>query len=168
METNLEYILTHYSKADMIAHIKSHPEKFEELVTLAISDKQPFSWRAAWLLWSCMEKNDQRIHKYLDKIINTIPSKPDNQVREFLIILQQIELSDHEESRLFDLCINIWKKTDKQASVRYNAFKLMIMIAQKHAGLLGEITLLTESQYTDSLSNNAKKSILKMVTEIEK
>ena len=40
---------------------------FEEIIKLAIVDKQPYSWRAAWLLWSCMDKNDQRIHKYIKK-----------------------------------------------------------------------------------------------------
>jgi len=51
----------------MISYLKSHPDDFEEIIKLAIVDKQPYSWRAAWLLWSCMDKNDQRIHKYIKK-----------------------------------------------------------------------------------------------------
>ncbi|HOT89685.1 MAG TPA: hypothetical protein PKZ43_03525 [Bacteroidales bacterium] len=63
----LEYILTHSYKTDMISYLKSHPDDFEEIIRLAIADKQPYSLRAAWLLWSCMDKNDQRIHKYIKK-----------------------------------------------------------------------------------------------------
>lgn len=63
-ETKLEYILTNSYKAEMITYLKTHPEDFREAIKLAISDKQPYSWRASWLLWSCMDKNDLRIRKY--------------------------------------------------------------------------------------------------------
>ncbi|MCK5103860.1 MAG: hypothetical protein KAR17_13645, partial [Cyclobacteriaceae bacterium] len=92
METTLEHILTNSYKADMISYLESHPDDFEEAIRLAISDKQPYSWRAAWLLWSCMDKNDQRIKSYIKDIINTLTSKNDDQQRELFIILQQMEL----------------------------------------------------------------------------
>ena len=44
----------------------------EELIELAISDKQPYSWRPAWLLWSCMDENDQRVQKHIPDIIHSI------------------------------------------------------------------------------------------------
>jgi len=163
METELEYILTHSYKADMISYIKSHPENFEEAIKLAISDKQPYSWRAAWLLWSCMDKNDQRVHKYIDKIIDALPTKDDDQLRELLIILQRMELSGDQEGKLFDLCINTWENIGKQPSLRFNAFKLIVKIAKRHPDLSNEINFLTESHYMDSLSDTVKKSILKMM-----
>ena len=163
----LEYILTHSYKTDMISYLKSHPDDFEEIIRLAIADKQPYSLRAAWLLWSCMDKNDQRIHKYIKKIIDTLPDKPDNQLRELLIILQRMNLGDEYEGKLFDICAKIWEKVEKQASVRYNAFKLMIKIIKKHPDLSKEIIFLTESHYTDSLSDTVKKSISKMIVGIK-
>ena len=166
-ETKLEHILTHLYKADMISYMKSHPEDFEEAIKLAISDKQPYSWRAAWLLWSCIEKNDQRINRYVKKIIDTLPTKCDDQVRELLIILQRMELSDDYEGKLFDICVNIWENTGKQPSVRYNAYKLMIKIIKNHPALFKEITFLTESHYTDSLSDTVKKSISKMIAGLK-
>ena len=166
METKLEHILTHSYKADMISYLKSHPEDFEEAIKLAITNKQPYSWRAAWLLWSCMDKNDQRIHKYTKKIINTLPSKPDDQLRELMIILQRMEINDDYEGKLFDFCVTVWKNTGKQPSVRYNAFKLMIKIIKKHPDLLKEILYLTEPHYTVSLSDTVLKSISKMVARL--
>ncbi len=68
-ESSLEYILTNSHKDDLIVYIKTHPNKFNELIKLSISDKQPYAWRAAWLLWSCMDKNDRRIHKHIKNII---------------------------------------------------------------------------------------------------
>ena len=163
METTLEYILTNSYKSEMISYMKSHPEDFEEALRLAITNKQPYSWRAAWLLWSCMEKNDERIVRYIEKIIDTLQTKCDEQVRELMIILQRMELKDHYEGKLFDICVDFWK-TGKQPSVRYNAFKLMVKILKKHPDLSKEIIFLTDSHYTDSLSDNLKKSISKMIT----
>ena len=151
----------------MISYLKSHPEDFDEAINLAIADKQPYSWRASWLLWSCMDKNDQRINRYVEKIISTLSTKCDDQLRELLIILQRIELSDDYEGRVFDICVNIWGKTGKQPSVRYNAFKLMVKIIQKHPDLSKEISFLTESQYTDSLSDTVKKAISKMTAGLK-
>ena len=105
METKLEHILTNSYKAEMISYMKYHPEDFNEAIKLAISDKQPYSWRAAWLLWSCMDKNDQRIHGYVKKIIDTLPTKSDDQLRELLIILQRMEFNDDYEGKLFDICV---------------------------------------------------------------
>ena len=168
METGLEHILTNSYKADMISYLEAHPEDFEETIKLAISDKQPYSWRAAWLLWSCMDKNDQRIKKYIKDIINTLTTKNDDQQRELFIILQQLELDEEYEGVLFNNCVNVWEKINKKPSVRYNAFKLIIKIAKKHSDLSHEVVFLTQNQYMDSLSDTVKKSISKMIKELER
>jgi hypothetical protein len=115
METALEWTLTNSYKADMISYLASHQEDFEELIKLAISDKQPYSWRAAWLLWSCMEENDHRIRRYLKRIIDTLSTKNDEQQRELLIMLQKMEINDELEGSLFNHCVSIWEKTGKKA-----------------------------------------------------
>ena len=48
METALEWTLINTYKADMISYLAAHPEDFEEAIKLAITDKQPYSWRASW------------------------------------------------------------------------------------------------------------------------
>lgn len=168
METALEYILTNAYKADMISYLANHPEDFEEAIKLAISDKQPYSWRAAWLLWSCMEKNDNRIKRYVKKIIDSIFDKNDSQQRDLLIILQRMDINEAYEGLLFNHCVTVWEKIGKKPSVRYNAFKMMIQIAKKHPDLCHEITYLMEDQYMDSLSPTAKKSIVKMMKDLVK
>ena len=162
METELEYILTNFNKAAMISYIATHPENFEEMLELAISHKQPYSWRAAWLLWSCMEKNDQRLRGYINRLIDSIPSKGDAQQREMFIILQKMELTEESEGTLFNICVDVWEKIHKKPSVRFNAFKLITKIARRYPELSKEINYLTQDQYLDSLSSNARKSILKM------
>lgn len=167
-ESPLEYILTNSTKKEMILYLKSNPKDFNELVKLSILDKQPYSWRAAWLLWSCMDKNDARLTEHLEQIIDGLSTKPDNQLRELLIVLQRMDLCTIHEGKLFNICINTWRKTEKQPSVRYNAFKLIIRIIKKHPELLNEVKYLTEPQYFESLSNNVKKSVFRMIEEVKK
>jgi len=166
METKLEYLLLNSHKAEMIAHMESHPGDFTEVIKLAIADKQPYSWRASWLLWSCMDKNDPRVRTYLKKIIAILPERNDNQQRELLMILQRMELNEAYEEQLVDACTNIWGQMGKNPSLRYNAFKLMVSIAKKHPNLIPEINSLTELYYTDTLSDSVKKSISKLTNDL--
>ena len=78
-----------------------------------------------------MDKNDQRIEVYLKKIIDTLPTKNDDQLRELFLILQRMELNDDYEGELFNICVDAWEKIGKKPSVRYNAFKLIVKIAKK-------------------------------------
>lgn len=39
--------------------MKSHPETYFEALELALSDKEPYSWRAAWMIRSCSKKMTQ-------------------------------------------------------------------------------------------------------------
>jgi hypothetical protein len=64
-ETNREYTLKNSQKDDWNFYIRTHQEDFTELINLSISDKQPYSWRASWLLSSCMKKNDERVTIYI-------------------------------------------------------------------------------------------------------
>lgn len=165
METALEHILISSYKAEMISFMGAHPEDFEEAIELAISNKQPYSWRAAWLLWSCMEENDQRIQRHIKNIISTITTRNDDHQRELLKILLQMELNEEYEGFLFNVCVTVWEKINKKPSVRLTAFKIILKIAKKHPDLSHEITFLTQNQYLDLLSPAAKKSISKMIKE---
>lgn len=162
METPLEYRLLNSHKVEMITHMKSFPKDFKELIKLSVTDKQPYSSKAAWLLWSCMNKNDQRLHRYVKKIIDIIPNRADNHQRELLMILQRMQIKENYERQLFDSCMKIWKRIDKNPSLRWNAFKILIGISKKHPGLSKEIKSLTESRYTDALSDSVRQSIFKM------
>ena len=163
MESPLEHILTHSYKQGMIFFMEKHPEYFEEAVLLAISDKQPYARRAAWLLWSCMDDNDQRIQKYIQKIIDSITAKPDGHQRDLLKILLKMELNEEQEGYLFEVCATIWEKIHKKPSVRFNAFQFLLKITGNHPELSGEIDLLIQNQYIDSLSPGVKRSIARRI-----
>ncbi|MCK9425439.1 MAG: hypothetical protein M0Q21_05300 [Ignavibacteriaceae bacterium] len=166
MQTELEQILISTYKDGMIAYMETHPEAFEEAIELAVSEKQPYAWRAAWLLWSCMEENDQRVQKHVKEIVNSVKSKNDGHQRELLKILLQMEINKKFEGILFNLCLTVWEEVNKTPSVRMTAFKFIIKLVKKHPELSKEISLLLQERYLESLSPIVKKSISKMMKEI--
>ncbi len=167
MPTSLEHILTHTHKEEMIAYLKSHPADFSEAIQLALDDKQPYSWRAAWLLWSCMERDDKRIKKHLNKIITILPFRNESQQRDLMMILLRMQLNDEQQSRLFDVCSEIWFDIKKKPSVRINAFKIILAVGKKHPEMFPEIRLMTESHYTETLSPGVKHSLKKLLLSIK-
>ncbi len=166
MESALEHKLINSYKDEMISFLDTHPEYFEEAIKLALSDKQPYSWRAAWLLWSCMEENDQRIQSYIKDIVNSIKTKNDGHQRELLKILLQMKLTEEHEGILFNICMDLWEQVNKNPSVRLTALKFIIKTAKKHPDLSQEVTFLTQDQYLEFLSPAVKKSISKMMKEL--
>ena len=167
MESEFEVILTTSHKREMIAYIYSHPECFEEGIKLAVSDKQPYSWRAAWCLWSCMEKNDNRIRKHIKEIIKILPNRKYNQQRELLKIIELMEIDDKYIGTLFKYCVSIWLNVNSKPSVRYNAFRILAKIALKHVELNRELELLTKERYTESLSPGVYNAIGKLMSKIK-
>jgi hypothetical protein len=166
METPLEQILSNFYKKEMIMYVAEHPDDFQEAISLAVSNKQPYSWRSAWLLWSCMEKDDPRIREHIPAIISAIKSLPDGHQRELMKILQLMELEEEHEGVLFDICASIWEKIHKQPSVRYNAFITMVKIAEKYPELLNDLGFLAQTQYLETLSPGVKRGIYKMLEKI--
>lgn len=161
MHSPLEQKLINFCKEEMVSFLDSNPGNFEEAIRLALSDKQPFSWRAAWLLSICMAENDKRIRKHIKGIIDSINTKLDGHQRELLKILYKMEINKAYEGHLFDLCMNLWERIDKDPSVRLTALKVMIKIANKHPEIAKEISFLLQDHYLDTLTPGAKKSVMK-------
>ncbi len=155
-------------KEEMIAYLHAHPEDFNEAIQLAVSDKPRYSWRAAWLLWSCMKVNDDRVHKYIKQIVNALVMKEDNHQRELMKILLNMDLDEDSEGRLFDHCMTIWESVNKQPSARVTAFKFILKIFNKHPELFDEIEFFTRDHYLETLSPGIKRSVLRMINEMKR
>jgi hypothetical protein len=162
METELEKVLMNFYKEEMIRFMTNHPESFGEAIHLALGDKQPYSWRAAWLLWSCIEENDSRIKSHIRSIISSLKGKEDGHQRELLKILYLMDLDERHEGILFDHCISIWEKINKKPSVRFNAFKMMVKISRNYPELSQEIVFLLQDHYLETLSPGVRRALLKM------
>jgi hypothetical protein len=165
MESLLENKLMTLYKDEMISFMKTNPEHFNEAIQLAISNKQPYAWRAAFSIWGVIEENDRQIQRHIKPIVNCIQEKEDGHQRELLKILYKMEIREKHEGQIFDICMNLWEQISKAPSVRMTAFKFMLRIAKKNPELLEEIIFLTQEHYMESLSPGVKRSIEKLVKE---
>ena len=166
METLLEHILVSTYKAGMISFMEAHPEAYDEAAALAVSDNQPYSWRAAWLLWSCMKENDLRIKSHVNKFVKYIPYARNNQKRELLKMLLMMKLTDKQEGLLFDECIILWEDISMDPSIRITALKMLLKIARKYPELSREITLVTQGHYISTLSPGVKHSVNRLLKKL--
>jgi len=163
METKLEYILTHYKKDYMIEFLDENPEVFDEAIQLIFSDKEPYNWRAAWLLGNYIKDNDPRMQNQIQNIINVIIDKKDNHQRELLKIILKLKLNENQEGHLFNISLNIWEDIDKKSAVRYIAFKLIVKISKKYPSLKNEIAFYTQNRYMETLSSGIRNSLNRMI-----
>jgi hypothetical protein len=72
--------------------MEKHEGSFEEALRILFSKKLPAAWRAAWIVESCMEDNDARVKKHVQKIIRLLPLCRDGHQRELLKVLQKIDV----------------------------------------------------------------------------
>lgn len=159
--TDLERVILTSFKEDMIKFVKAKPERFDELVELSLSNKQPVSWRANSVLNSIIIKNDIRLRYKIDQVLELIPISNDSNRRELLKLFMKMEIPESKQSEFIDVCINLWVDVDIKPSVRCYAFRILIDYAKKYPELISELIPLTEDIYMDSLSDGIKRALKK-------
>jgi hypothetical protein len=122
MSTVLKEVLTKTYKKGMISWMETHPEEFDDLVEMALSDDPEYAWRAAWLLWSCITENDPRIRAKLKEFANALKQKPGPQKREFLILFNRMDNEPSLAGDLYRECVRIWTNPSLQTSLRYSIY----------------------------------------------
>ena len=167
MESELKKVLINSYKEEMIAFLKSHPKAFDEAIELALGNGQPFCWRSAWLVWSCIEENDERIKPHVKRIIDAIPEKKDGHQRELLKIILVMDLDEDYEGIVFDLAMNLWETIGKSPSIRITAFKFILKMAKKYPDIAVEIPYLVEDHFLDTLSPGIRHSVKRLMAEFE-
>jgi hypothetical protein len=165
METPLENSMIRGRKEAMIAFLRSHTNYIPEAFELALSNKQPYCWRAAWLLQCCLVQNDPHFLPYSEKLLNAIPHKKDGHQRELLKLLFLVDWDDKMEGELYEYCMQIWLQIHKSSSVRAVAMEVMLRISNKYPALKQELGLLLQDTYLATLSPGIKSSLIKRLNK---
>jgi len=164
MYNEIENILTRNYKQDMVLFFQKNPDKIDDLIKLIFEKNNPLSWRAAWLLWSCVSKNDNRIIENTSRFISILPYSNESMQREILKILYNIDLEEESIGRLINICINIWEDINKRPGVRYSSFRMLFKISKKYPELENEMLYLLDERFINTLSPGIKHSIKKLIS----
>lgn len=161
----IERILTTLHKTQMIAFMKVHPALFDYLLQMSLSDKEPLAWRAAWLLWGVMKKNDKRVQPFVAEMIRILPLRKNNIQRELLKIIQGCDVPEDLQGEMFDECMKLWRDPANQPSVRWYALKWLLAMAEKYPELKNEVQASMDEETINSLSKGARHSVMLMMRE---
>jgi hypothetical protein len=168
MTKSLQNILTASLRKDkMVAFLTNNPNLFDETLKVSLGDKEPQSWRAAWLIKHYMTKNDSRIIKNINSLLKALPNKKDGHQRELLKILMDMILTEKQEGILFDKCFTIWEDINKSSSVRGTAFSIIVDTVKKYPELLTEIEFLTQNHYVETLTPGIRNIIVKTIKDLK-
>ncbi|MEE4178429.1 MAG: hypothetical protein V2I46_13065 [Bacteroides sp.] len=167
-ETELQKFLVNHYKANILHYMDEHPGAFEEAIRLALGPESPYAWRASWILWSCMETNDARIRPLVGDLIRNLTQVKENRQREWLIILQKMEIDEQYEGVLYDACVGIWEQVNKKPGVRLHAFRMMAKLADKYPELAKEMAFLSQEHYLESLSGGVRSIVTRMANRFDK
>lgn len=160
-----EKLLNSYQN-EQVDFIKSNPDYYPVLISLAFSNTEPLNWRAAYLIANSMEKNDKRLTSHIDIIIENLPRKKDGHQREFIKILSQMKLNDDQEGEFYELCYKLCQHPGKQASVKVYALKFIIRMVKKYPELKSEAEFLSQKQFLSNLSHGVLNSYGKLLNTI--
>jgi len=123
----------------LLSEIKKKPVLAEEVLSLALINEHPFSWRAAWALSHYSKKNKKFIEDNQDRIILKLEEiKHPSQVGCLLITLNNIELDSENLGIVADVCIAMLKGEIEAGYIRMYAMEVMIKIAKQYPELSHE------------------------------
>lgn len=131
-------------------YVLANPGAINDLIDLSLGNGQPQGWRAAWVLAELV-KQDRNLLKliqpYSTKIIDLFPSfNSPGQIREFLKIVQLLDLTDDEMGLLLDLCYK-WlldKKSDE--SFKIYSMEIIFEFSKKEPDILPELIAIIEQE----------------------
>ena len=80
---------------------------FKALLQLALHEKDPIAWRAAWVLDGSDELKPGLARKHIGKTVNALPELESmGTLRSLLRMLTRYDIPENEQGLLIDLCFS--------------------------------------------------------------
>ncbi len=153
----------------LLSEIKKRPDLAKELLSLALVNEHPFSWRAAWALSHYSKKNKKFIEENQDRIILRLEEiEHPSQVGCLLITLNNIQLNSENLGIVADVCIAMLKGEIEAGYVKMYAMEVMLKIAKQYPELSTEFIEVIEYAKQGFEKNYIVKRANETVIELTK
>lgn len=138
--------------------IEDNPALAEELFNLAISDRQPLAWRAAWVFSHMADYKSPIITIYLPRIINALIHIDHYGQRGcFLRVVSRSMFRLDDYSNLLDFSIDTLLKPTFRVSHKFYCLDLLEKFAIQIPDLKGELIMVVEEGLPNFETNSLKR-----------
>ena len=147
--------------------IKSE-SKFKALLQLALQEKDPIAWRAAWVLDGSDELKPGLARKHISKIVKALSGlESKGTLRSLLRLLTRYDIPEEEQGLLIDLCFSYLVSAQYPVAVKAHAMQVIYHHVLLYPELKGELIAVIEDQAkNNSVGFKARGSIL--IKQMEK
>jgi len=147
--------------------IKSE-SNFRALLQLALKEKDPVAWRAAWVLDGSDELKPGLARKYISKIVKALPGLESlGSLRSLLRLLARWDIPEDEQGLLIDLCFSYLVSAQYPVAVKAHAMQIIYLHVLIYPELKDELVAVIE----DQIANNSvgfKSRGRRLIKQMEK
>jgi hypothetical protein len=136
----------------LIGEVIKSDTHFNSLLELALHEKDPLAWRAAWVLDGSDEKKPGMARKHLSRIINALPGMGSTgTLRCLLRMLVRYEIPEKLQGLLIDECFSYLVSEHYPVAVKAHAMQIIY----QHVLLYPELKLELTTVLRDQAENNS-------------
>lgn len=159
-------------KAVAYEYVLKYPDQFKHLVEWSFSEEQPVAWRAAWILGHFLRHKPEfipQMQSSVPRIISAFTNfNSPGQIREYLKIIQLLDVDEEQMGYLLDLCFQwlIDRKSDE--AFRIYSMQIIFDYAKKEPDLFPELQAIIEQEmeWAKPGFKSRGKKILKYISKI--
>lgn len=155
---NLEYLLK---------EIINSPKNYIALVDIALYNKDPKSWRAAYIVDKINDIQPELLHPFLVRMIEQVQKeKSGSKKRHFLKLISMNNVPENHQGVMFDFCLKTFSSDKEAVAIRVHAMQVLYNISINEPDLQPEILAIIEHEMehhpSAGITSRGKKLVKKL------
>lgn len=152
----------------LVGEIMRSDEHFEILLHLALHEKDPLAWRAAWVLDGSDEKKPGLAKKHISRIIQALPGMESRgTLRSLLRLLVRYDIPEKYQGLLIDECFSYLVSELYPVAVKAHAMQIIYQHVLLYPELKHELTTVLRDQAANN-SVGFKSRGNRLIKQMEK
>lgn len=130
-----------------VQEIINSPDNFQILMWIALHNKEPKSWRAAYLADKIHDIKPKLLKPFLKDMVQQLEFETNSsKKRHFLRLISMNTILKKHQGFLVDYCLNALTSSKEPPAVRVHAMQILYNISEKEPDLKPEILAVIEHE----------------------